>query len=51
MDKATITKFTKSINKMRAKVVETKGEAVKGLSSVVSKKEQTVSDKSRGANS
>ena len=51
MDKATVTKFTKSINQMRLKVIEAKGESVKGLSTVQIKKEKTLSDKSRGANS
>ena len=51
MDKVTVTKFTKSINRMRAKVINAKGEAVKGLSTIQTKKEKTLSDKSRGVNS
>jgi hypothetical protein len=51
MDKVTVTKLIKSINRMREKVINAKGETIKGLSSIQTKKEKAISEKSRGANS
>ncbi len=50
MDEKTINNFKKSIENMRLKVIEAKGESVEGLSKIV-KREQTITEKSREAKS
>ena len=48
MEKTFIQKMNSSLQYMRAKVVATKGQSVKGLSLVITKKEKMLKEKNRG---